>query len=372
MKLKDLYTPCVLLDQEQLERNIQSYQDQAAKAKKELWPMIKTHKSSVIARLQKETGAAGFLAGTLRECEALLEAGLGPVIYAYPVAGAENIARALEIGQKGRLMYSLDGEANSRQLSQAWLDRQKVQPELKEVEVMLIIDSGLHRFGIQPELAGSLGSFIRSLPGLKLVGISTHPGHVYSAQGPEDIKEVVSQAEEALRVAWDGLRRKGLELRYVATGSTPSFQEDLKSPLINMVRPGNYVFHDQTQIQLMGVREEECALTVLATVIARPSLDRLLIDAGSKTLALDKGAHTIEALDNYGRILGHPELKLTKLSEEVGKIEVEKGVTTVEVGDQLRIIPNHTCPVTNLVGEIKLVRGDEVIGTIPVDMKNRN
>ena len=380
MNLNDYYTPCVMVDYDKLLKNIQDYQSRADQAGKELWPMIKTHKCSLIAKLQKMNGAAGFLAGTLRECEVLLEQKLGPVMFAYPTSGALNVAKALQIGRKGRLIYSLDGEANSRQLSEGWLARQEADRALedfneldkdkKELEVMMIINSGLHRFGIQPELAGSLGRFISSLPGLKLVGISTHPGQVYGASGPSEIAGIAAAEERALRIAYEGLKRKGIEIRYVAAGSTPTFSEELNSDLINVVRPGNYVFHDQIQMNLMGKEEEDCALTVLATVIARPSLDRLMIDAGSKVFALDQGAHAIALMDDYGKILGHPELKLVGLSEEVGKIAVDKGVTTVKVGDKLRIIPNHACPVSNLVDELNLVRGEKMVGTMPVNMKH--
>ena len=357
MNLNDYYTPCVMVDYDKLLKNIQDYQSRADQAGKELWPMIKTHKCSLIAKLQKMNGAAGFLAGTLRECEVLLEQKLGPVMFAL------NGAKALQIGRKGRLIYSLDGEANSRQLSEGWLARQEADRALedfnaldkdkKELEVMMIINSGLHRFGIQPELAGSLGRFISSLPGLKLVGISTHPGQVYGASGPSEIAGIAAAEERALRIAYDGLKRKGIEIRYVAAGSTPTFSEELNSDLINVVRPGNYVFHDQIQMNLMGKEEEDCALTVLATVIARPSLDRLMIDAGSKVFALDQGAHAIALMDDYGKILGHPELKLVGLSEEVGKIAVDKGVTTVKVGD-----------------ELNLVRGEKMVGTMPVNLKH--
>ncbi|MEA4892685.1 MAG: alanine racemase [Peptococcaceae bacterium] len=380
MNLNDYYTPCVLVDHDKLMKNIQDYQAAAAAAGKELWPMIKTHKCSLIAKLQKMNGAAGFLAGTLRECEVLLDQKLGPVMFAYPTSGALNIAKALSIGKKGRMIYSLDGEANSRQLSEGWLAQQEADRAMEnwseldrdkqELEVMLIVDSGLHRFGIQPELAGSLGSFINSLPGLKLAGISTHPGQVYAVSGPREIAQVAAAEEKALRAAYEGLKRKGIQIRYIAAGSTPTFHEELKSPLINILRPGNYVFHDQIQISLMGRSEEDCSLSVLATVIARPSLDRLMIDAGSKVFALDKGAHAIPAVEDYGQILGHPELKLVSLSEEVGKVAVEKGVSAVKVGDKLRIIPNHACPVSNLVDELNLVRGEKMIGTMPVNMKH--
>ena len=371
MELKDLQTPCWLVDQDRLQENIEEFQRVAEKHKKQLWPMIKTHKCSTIARLQKAAGAQGFLAGTLQECQVLLEQELGPVMFAYPVAGEPNLRRVLEIGRMGRLILSLDGEANVRMLSEAWQSQKKDTSNLPEQEVLMIIDSGLHRFGIQPELAGSLGRYIDQMPGLKLIGISTHPGQVYGARNCFEVLKTAMDEAAAMKTAIASLKRAGLAVAFVATGSTPTFAADAEEDVINILRPGNYVFFDQDQIRLMEIPESQCALTVLATVIAKPSLDRMLIDAGSKCLALDQGAHGIAAVSDYGRIIGHPELKLEKLSEEVGKIIIT-GSTTVKVGDQLRIIPNHACPVANLSDRLLLVRDGRVTGAWSVDMKMKS
>jgi D-serine deaminase-like pyridoxal phosphate-dependent protein len=365
MNIKDCITPCWLLEEDKLRHNIVTWQQRADSHGKELWPMIKTHKSSAIARRQKEAGAAGFLTGTLREAEVLLEQGLGPIMHAYPVAGEPNLERALALAEKGRILFSLDGEANSRQLSEAWR-RRTGTPEL---EVMLIIDSGLHRLGVQPELAGALGQLIHSLPGLRLVGVATHPGAVYGATGPAQLEPMARATDDILQRARAGIEKRGIALRYVASGSTPSFEGEMASPVINVVRPGNYVYFDQTQMAVMGIPAASCALTVLATVIAQPSADRLIIDAGSKALSTDLGAHTTGALSDYGYILEQPGLKLVKVSEEISKIQVGPQGTEVRVGDQLRIIPNHTCPVNNLADRLTLVRGSRVTGHIAIDMK---
>jgi D-serine deaminase-like pyridoxal phosphate-dependent protein len=146
---------------------------------------------------------------------------------------------------------------------------------------------------------------------LKLRGIATHPGHVY------------------------------------ATGSTPTAAHAAASGVVTVLRPGNYVFHDNTQIALGVVPEERCALTVLATVLSRPRPGTLLIEAGSKCLGLDKGAHGTALMSGFGLVKGHPELTVAGLSEEVGKLAVS-GDTAVAVGDKLAVIPNHACSAANL------------------------
>jgi len=371
MDIKDLQTPCWLTELDQLKANIDAFQAYAGEHHKQLWPMTKTHKSTAIARMQKAAGAQGFLTGTLQESQILLEQDLGPVMYAYPVAGEANLRRALDIGRMGRLILSVDGEANARQLSEAWLRYTQALPNGPLQEVLMIIDSGLHRFGVLPERAGAVGRIIGQLPGLQLIGISTHPGQVYGAANRSEAHQVAKDAAGAIKTAYAELKAAGLEIQFVATGSTPTFMADGEDDLINTLRPGNYVFYDQTQIRIMEIPERQCALTVLATVVANPSEDLLMIDAGSKCLALDQGAHGISAAADYGRILGHPELSLFSLSEEVGRIRIH-GHTDVRVGDQVRIIPNHACPVANLADRMLLVREDRVIDTCPVDMKMRN
>ena len=95
MKKHELQTPAILLALDKLEHNIQSWQALCNENGKELWPMIKTHKSTALAKMQLDAGATGFLCGTLDECEMVYQLGAKHIMYAYPTANPVNIRRLL-------------------------------------------------------------------------------------------------------------------------------------------------------------------------------------------------------------------------------------------------------------------------------------
>ena len=135
-----------------------------------------------------------------------------------------------------------------------------------------------------------------------------------------------------------------------------------------MYHPGNYVFNDAIQISNGTASEEECALTVLATVISHPSPGHFVCDAGAKCLGLDQGAHGNSSLKGHGRVIGHPELTVSHLSEEVGQLEG----TNLKIGDRIRIIPNHSCSTANLTSRLLGVRNGAVERVIEVSMRGNS
>ncbi|ADL08569.1 alanine racemase [Thermosediminibacter oceani] len=363
MKIYDLPTPVFLVDLDVLEQNIKETADIVKTYGKRLWPMVKTHKSTEIAAMQKAAGAEGFLVGTLLEAERLVEKGFNDIMLAYPVAGRQNLKRVIRLAQKARIILSIDCVEVAREINSA-LEENGV-----ELEYLIIIDSGLRRFGVLPEDAAGLARELAALKTLKLVGIATHPGHVYGASGPEKVDEIARQEVDALRTAAGILEKEGFKVEIVATGSTPTFRYAVKDERINVLRPGNYVFYDVIQASLGVVPLEKCSLTVMGTVISRPRPGNMILDVGSKCLGLDRGAHGISLMKGFGAVAGHPELTLVSLSEEVAKVEVE-GETSLKVGDRVRIIPNHACAACNMAGYLVGCRGEEVERVIEVDMRN--
>lgn len=362
MEIPNILTPAFLLDKEVLQRNINWAQKLCAQAGQELWPMTKTHKSTEIAKLQMAAGAQGFLAGTLQEARKLAKIGAKNIAYAYPLASEENYRFALDIAKKTRFLFSLDSIESAQMLQRF------VEDSGESAEYLLIIDSGLHRFGVQPQAAGQLAKALAEMKGLRLAGISTHPGQVYACGDKRDVADCARQEREALDMAVASLCSFGINVPMVATGSTPVLEEATKNAAITVQRPGNYVFFDRTQCALGSCSVTDCALTALTTVVAHPAPELYIIDAGSKVFGLDQGAHGTSLLQGFGEVIGHPELVLTSLSEEVGKV-VAKKTSNVRIGDKLRIIPNHACSMANLAEQLLLHTGNKIIGTLAVDMR---
>ncbi|AEM78262.1 alanine racemase [Thermoanaerobacter wiegelii] len=358
----ELPTPSFLVDLDKLESNIKEMADTCRKNGKELWPMVKTHKSTAIAKMQQNYGSKGFLVGTIDEAEKLTENGFKEIMIAYPVASKENIERILTLAQKAHVILSFDGVEAAA----------KVEETCNRIglsmDYLIIIDSGLHRFGVVPEKVLELAEKLKSFTHLKFKGIATHPGHTYAKRNIEEIKAVAQEEVEALTTAANILKKEGYSVDIVATGSTPTAAFVVSSKIINILRPGNYVFYDAIQVALGVSPLEKCALTVLATVIAHPKEDLFIIDAGSKCFGLDKGAHGVSLINGYGIVKGYPELVVESLSEEVGKVKVT-APTDIKVGDKIEIIPNHACSTANMTSYLVGHRKGIVEKVIPVDAR---
>jgi len=385
-----IQTPALLLDLDILEKNLDRFQKLADREGKELWPMIKTHKSTHIARMQIERGAKGFLCGTLDECETLADkiGGGISIMYAYPVASEPNIERAIKLAKRKDCNFFLRIDSHR----QAKLLYEAMGGSDTQMNYIIIINSGLNRFGIEPHEAGDfierlwwdkeMPDFAKSLV---FKGISTHPGHIYSAgrnDTASDVSDLANKAADKMKEAAKALGK--IKPDIISTGSTPTFAADAGHPAFNILHPGNYVFNDCIQMNLHCAKEEDCALTVYATVIsASADGKQLIIDAGSKVFG-DQGVHGggSNGSGKYGRIKNYPNLDLHSLSEEVGRIRVNPcGNKSVppKIGDKIEIIPNHSCSTAYMADSYICVRkdGDSKIiddsyPIIPLDMKNRH
>lgn len=365
MKKEELATPAILVDLDILENNLKKYQQLCDKYGKQLWPMTKTHKSIEIAKMQRDFGAAGFLGGTLDECEALCKAGMKTIMYAYPVASQPNISRVIELSRKCSFIVRLDCIESARALSRAAKAAGAV------IGYTVAVDSGLHRFGVAPDKAVDFVNELRELPGLRFQGISSHPGHVYGAQCHQELAKYVADEKSAMKTAADALKEAGYTLEIISSGSTPTFAQAVEDENIRIYHPGNYVFHDAIQLSTETAKEEDCALTVYATVISAPREGLLIVDAGSKCFGLDQGAHGNAAISGFGRVKGHPELEVAGLSEEVAKLKI-KGETALKVGEKIEIIPNHSCVPANLTSYLVGCRKDRVERAIEVDIRENS
>ena len=367
MKLQDLQTPAVVIRQESMLENLKKYQKKCDEHGKQLWPMLKTHKSTEIAKLQMEIGATGFLCGTLDECEALCEQGVKQLMYAYPVAGAVSCRRVIELAKNCDFYVRIDGLEAASQLNQIATEHGV------RVNYTIILDCGLHRFGMPAEDILPFAESMKMFESLNFCGISTHCGHVYSEADAAKVPLYAEQEKAAIRKAVNDLKAAGFDVRIVSSGATPTFWGTVDDEYINLYHPGNYIFNDRIQMANGTAAEDECALVVYATVISNPREGLLICDAGAKCLGLDQGAHGNSAVQGHGSVIGHPELLVFSLSEEVGKISVS-GTTDVKVGDRIMIIPNHSCSSANLTDYYIFTDKDEnVVKAVSVDIRgNRN
>lgn len=358
-------TPAFLVDLSILEANMKRTQADCEAHGKQLWPMTKTHKSRALTRMQKSGGAAGFLTGTLDEAEAILREGLGPVMLAYPVMGEANLLRVAQLTRLGRVLVSVDTRAN------AYACHAALRRADARAEALVIIDTGIGRLGVSPEDApGLLREIHENMPALSLFGLSSHPGHAYSASGEAAFAEIARRDGDILHALRTRANAQlGLSL-VTASGATPTFRYSVLHPGIDILRPGVYPFYDAMQVGFGAASASDCALSVMAHVISKHNR-HLIINCGSKCLGLDKGAHGVSSVKGHGILLGHPECTLAALSEEVGRVEFE-GETALSEGDTVRIVPNHACSAVNMSSYLIGMREDTPEMLIPIDMRGNS
>jgi D-serine deaminase-like pyridoxal phosphate-dependent protein len=358
--LHDLDTPTVIVDLDVLEQNVGRMAARAKENGVRLRPHAKTHKIPELARLQLAAGAAGISLAKLGEAEVFADAGFEDVFLAYPVIGAAKARRLVALSDRMCLAIGADSVEGTASVGEIFAAARR------RIDVLLKVDCGYHRIGVAPEKAAEIARQIADLPGVALKGIFTHAGHAYLASGRAEVEGIARREGEILAAAAVSIRAEGLPVEEASVGSTPTARTVMSVPGVTECRPGNYVYHDASQVSLGTCGVEDCAMTVLATVVSVPAPDRAVLDCGSKTLSSD----TLRPEGpGHGWILGRKS-RIEKLSEEHGVVRVEPG-ETFRVGERVRVLPNHACVVSNLHDSVTLVRGEEVEGDWAVAARGR-
>ena len=383
--LADLSTPCLLIDAVRLRRNIAQMNAKASDNNVRLRPHTKTHKSIAIARQQAAHGASGITVAKVGEAETFVAAGFEDVRIAYPLIGDDKHERLLALMEQARISFCVDTPAGAEAAS-AFYDAHD-QP----AEVLMEVDVGHGRCGVpwdRAEDAVALARHIAALPGLRLAGILTHAGQAY--HGPRDGESVDDALQRASAEERDRMLHVAAQLHAadvpgatpdaftISIGSTPSmryFENATRDGFrITEIRPGNYVFFDATQVGLGAATLDDCALTVLTTVVSRrddADGTRLYLDAGKKVTTTDTGACT----EGYGILLSDSPARtpladatITGMSEEHGWVRTPHD-TPLQVGDRVQFVPNHACVTVNTQDAMHLVDGDAAQDTLPVDAR---
>lgn len=355
MPYPQLDTPSVLVDLDALELNIATMARLAEASGVGLRPHIKTHKTPEIARMQLAAGAIGVTCAKVGEAEALVNAGIDNVFVCFPLVTEPKIRRLAALARRATLSTIVDSPEGILALSATF------SAEPARLDVLLKIDTGMHRVGVPPERAVGMASLIAEAPGLRFAGICAHEGYTYRAPDAASRAEAGRRGGEQLVATAEALATAGFPCERVSAGSTPGAEATSRVPGITEIRPGNYAFYDAMQVRLGVVPQERCALRVLVTVVSHTASDRAVVDGGSKTFTSDLGVHGQAGTTGHGIIVGRPELQLRALSEEHGWLAVEPGVRSPRIGEQLEVIPVHACPVVNLAGELVIVRGGEIV-----------
>lgn len=334
MRVDELETPVPIVDIDRLEANIsrlQSYLDEHGIANR---PHIKTHKIPAIAQMQMDAGAVGITCQKVSEAEVMAEAGFTDIFIPYNIVGETKLARLMALAKRITVSVTADSAYVIRGLSDA------AQQAGLTLTVLIECDTGAHRCGVQvPQEAAALARLINQLPNLHFGGLMTYP--------------TSEQTDTFVRETRKLLADDGLQIERVSGGGTPTMWQVHHE--ITEHRAGIYVYGDRLTLRSGSVLLDNCALKVHTTVVSRPTADRGIVDAGSKTLSSD-----LHGLDGYGYICEYPDAKIYALSEEHGHVDFSACDRKPEIGERLTIIPNHCCTVTSMFDEVVGMRADQV------------
>jgi D-serine deaminase-like pyridoxal phosphate-dependent protein len=351
----DLATPCLVVDRDRLEANLAAMAGHAGDLGVSLRPHAKTHKCVPIAERQLALGAVGLTVATVGEAEVFADAGCTDLFLAYPLWAAGARGRRLRaLAERVALRVGADSAEGVEVLGRALAGT--------GAEVVIEIDSGHHRTGVAPVFAGPV-AVAAHRAGLRVAGVFTFPGHGY---GPGQRERAAADEARALSVAAASLRDAGVAAELRSGGSTPTAAL-LDPEALTEIRPGVYVFFDAQQVELGAADWESVALTAAATVVSRSGRD-VVLDAGSKVLGADRPAWTT----GYGRLLDHPEARLTALSEHHATVRLPDDGPLPELGSVLRVVPNHVCTAVNLADDLVVVAEGAVADHWPVAARGRN
>jgi D-serine deaminase-like pyridoxal phosphate-dependent protein len=353
MLISDVDTPALLINLDRLRANIDRMAHLARNADMKLRPHTKTHKCVEIAKMQLEAGASGITVAKVGEAEVMAEAGIDDILIAHEVVGAAKIERLVQLAKRAKIAVGVDSVEAAMPLSMM------LAQHGMRLRVLIEVDIGLHRCGVQPDAAVDFARAINALPGLNLVGLFAYPGHVYAARNEN---EAAGIAAYECRIMSDVAHRVGPLASiagWISGGSTPTAPHYHSECGLTEMRPGSYVFGDRTQIDRWSAKPGDCAMTVLATVVSTPEPGRAVLDAGSKALASDLAP----ASAGHGMLKEDNAAVVVKVNEEHGFVDLSQSHLKLRVGDKVEVIPNHCCAATNLYDEMLIVKDSEVVET---------
>ena len=362
VSLFDIDTPAFVVDLPTLRANLARVARSAAAAGLELRPHIKAHKTPRIAHLQLESGAVGVTAAKVSEAEAMIDGGVPDVFIANEIVGEAKLRRLAALRERAHLSVA----CVSLEVAQGYA--RVFDDAADPLEVMLEIDIGAHRCGVEPEQGPELAAQVARSAGLRIVGVMGYAPMTYAVNSNGERVPLVAQEGSLLAQVGAQLASEGHQMRRISGGCTPGALLYRAGCGLTEIRPGTYVFYDMNQVDLGVVGVEDVSATILATVISTPRPGRAVLDAGSKALATQ--VKPVSA--GCGFVKGHPGASVDVLNDEHGYLNLGNSDLRVSVGDKLELIPPRVCTAVNLYDELHLVEEGRLVETCRVTARGRS
>ena len=348
--IEDLETPAVVVDLKTMERNVDEYVRIADDHDVRLRSHAKTHKIPELAHYQDKKADGGIVCQTLSEVEVMAQNGLDDIYLTYMVVDDRKLDRLVRLSQKlDSFATTVDCKGNIDPLQTVAAERDE------RVDVVLELDAGLNRVGTSGEQAVEIAQYIEEQSALNLIGAMAFEGHVFGRddlQTSDEYENACMEIMDEVAQTVDQIEDAGIAVDEVKVGSTATSRYSCRHPVVTEINPGMYIFNDANLVRNSpDVTKADCALSVLTTVISKPTSDRVIVDAGSKSIAFDTGQDPMPV---------SADVDYYNASEEHGWVDISKSETELSVGDRLEFIPPHVCTTVNLHDVIVGVDDGEV------------
>jgi len=363
MKLQSLKTPGLVLDVAKVKRNAERMSQRVRQFGADLRPHIKTHKCIEVARIQTAGHSGAVTVSTLAEARAFATNGFSKITYAVPIEPGK-IAEAIEISRDCELSLITDDLEVPDQLNDA------AKQANAHLDLFLKVDCGYHRCGVEPATreATEIPRRISNASNLRFAGILTHAGHSYNCQTKPELLALAKHERDVMADFGEALRKEVGPVPIVSIGSTPTITCVDHLNGIDEVRPGNYIFFDAFQATLGSCSFDDCALTVLASVVHRDRDRRkVIIDAGAIALSKDRGPVGLNPDCGYGKVLDLQgqdlNLSVSEMSQEHGAViaKDENILDRLKVGSRVRVLANHSCLTAAQHSYYSVLEGDNIV-----------
>ena len=351
-QLDDVDTPALILDLDRMEQNIKRMAKFAKECGVSLRPHVKTHKSPEIAKIQLEAGSRGVCLQKVSEVEVFAGAGIRDIFLTNEVIVPQKLERLARVAETAHIGLAADDVDVVKTIGRVFKEAGT------KLDLYVDVDTGMGRCGVQPKDAPKVAAEIARQDALVFKGIMGYEGNVNGAKTKEEQVRLSNAAMDKIVSSKKGVERAGFTVDVVSVGSSVSSWINAKHPATTEIQPGMYALNDHVLVSRGVATMQQCALTVLATVMSKPARDRAVVDAGSKAFNFDTGLYPIP-LDRKGVVMEH-------FSEEHGWLHLAGEGTRVRLGDRIRFVPAHCCTAVNQHEQFIGIRGDKVERVIPV------
>jgi D-serine deaminase-like pyridoxal phosphate-dependent protein len=343
VKIHEIDTPALLLDLDAMERNLAKMAGFFSAGPTRLRPHYKNHKCPALARRQMEAGAIGMTCATFAEAEALISSGITNILISSELAGARKIARFVELARQADVKGVVDNPQAVAEIGAAG------RANGCRLGILVDVNVGQNRTGIKPgEPVVELARKVLAEE-LKFNGLMGYEGHVaHHAEGPEK-ESAYDLAMGTLMMCRRLVVESGIPIEIVSTGGTGTHHLSRRFPDITESQAGSYLLMDTDYTNTC--KDFERTLTVLGTVISKTEGERVVVDAGLKSISGERGIPVVKSSDG---------LRLRKLNAEHGIIDILDPSVSVEVGDSLEIWVHYGDATVSLHRRIYGIRNGEV------------